>query len=37
MNLFKKRNKRERERNRFTDIENKSVVAKGERWDKFGI
>ena len=30
MNLFKKRN-------RFTDIENKSMVTKGEWWDKFGI
>ena len=30
MNLLKKRN-------RFTDIENKSMVTKGEWWDKFGI
>ena len=30
MNLFKKRN-------RFIDTENKSMVTKGEWWDKFGI
>ena len=35
--ILKEKQKKERERNRFTDIENKSMVAKGEWWDKFGI